>query len=112
MRKGIVILFMAMAALLFMGAAVNTAIVDDILTIGVGGISVAALTQIIKKFVEKTFRFEEAWLGLVISLMVSITASAIYMIGAGWSTSLFVVYSVLTWAVANGFFKITHREKT
>lgn len=113
MKKIMIFLFAVMAMALFIGASLqpDTAVVELILVTGVAGFSVSALTQVLKRFIEKTFRFEEKWLGLVVSLIASAAATAIYLIGTGWSTLLFFIYSILVWAVANGFFKITHPEK-
>jgi phage-related holin len=110
MKNSVLLLIAIVAVTLFVGAAlqINTAIVEKILVTGAGGFSVAALTQIIKNWIEKTLRYKAGWLGIAISLLVSIIATALYFSSAGWSTIPFVIYSILVWAVANGFFKIAN----
>lgn len=107
---GILILVAIFATLMFIAMAVETATVEAILVTGIGGVGVSSLTQIVKKFIESTFRFSEKWLGVVLSLIVSMVATALYLASAGWSTWLFVVYTILVWGVANGFFKIANPE--
>jgi hypothetical protein len=81
----------------------DPAIVDVIL-IGVGGLSVLGVTEIVKRFLKAT-----GVGAILISLVVSASFTAYYLLSTGTFSVLSMVgYSLLVFASANGIFKATH----
>lgn len=81
----------------------DPAIVDVIL-IGVGGLSVLGVTEIVKRFLKAT-----GVGAILISLVVSASFTAYYLLSTGGFSVLSMVgYSLLVFASANGIFKATH----
>lgn len=81
----------------------DPAIVDVIL-IGVGGLSVLGVTEIVKRFLKAT-----GVGAILISLVVSASFTAYYLLSTGaFSVLSMVGYSLLVFASANGIFKATH----
>lgn len=88
---------------------IDLTIAEQILAVGLGlGFGVVALTQQLKKWVEALFKASQDWkyLGQALSLVVSAGASAIFVSAQGWSLKQFVIYTILVWMLANGYFKV------
>ena len=85
---------------------IDLTIAQQILAVGLGlGFGVVALTQQLKKWIEALFRLSWKYLGQVLSFLISAGATAIFLSAQGWSWMQFVVYTILVWCLANGYFK-------
>ena len=104
---GLIMLFVIPIALLAQsGEAVEIDLtkVELILLTGVGGFGVAALTEMLKRWLKAS--------GLAaygISLAVSAVATAYYLVQTGWNLWQFIGYTVLVLVLANGFYKVVKK---
>jgi len=111
MKKFTLLLFFMLAVSVFamaqadVAVEVDTAVVDLILLTGVGGFAVGALTEMLKRALKA-----EGFFAYVISFAVSAAATAYYMVTAGWDFLLFIIYTILVFAAANGFYKMVKKS--
>ena len=103
------ILFLAVFCFFSLGLAlavepteIDPAVVNSILAGGLLGFGVIAVTQILK-----TALHVNGAMVIGISLVVSAAATIIFLItgGGGFTILKFVGYTVVVWAVANGWYK-------
>jgi hypothetical protein len=81
----------------------DPAVVDAIIVTGIGGLGVAALTELIKRLLKAA-----GVLAYVISGVVSAAATAMYLVTSGsWDILSFAIYSVLVFLSANGIYKFS-----
>jgi len=86
---------------------IDLTIAEQILAVGLGlGFGVVGLTQQLKKWTEALFRVSWKYLGQTLSFLVSAGASALFVSAQGWSLKQFIIYTVLVWMLANGYFKV------
>ncbi len=86
---------------------VDLTIAQQILAVGLGlGFGVVALTQQLKKWIEALFKTSWKYLGQTLSFLISAGATALFLSAQGWKWSQFVVYTILVWSLANGYFKV------
>jgi len=91
---------------------IDLTIAEQILAVGLGlGFGVVALTQQLKKWIEALFKVSWKYLGQVLSLLISAGATALFLSAQGWSLKQFVVYTILVWCLANGYFKAMKSPK-
>ena len=83
---------------------IDMAAIELILITGVGGFAVGTLTEMIKRALKA-----QGFFAYVISFAVSAAATAYYMTTAGWDTLLFIIYTFLVFAAANGFYKLVKK---
>ncbi len=84
----------------------------NLIVSGFGGLPVLALTEIIKNFLVKLWPGAKSFLGYLVSLIVSVAYTAFYSLTASsLDLKSFILYSVMTWAVANGLFKSLEDNK-
>jgi len=83
---------------------VDIAAIELILITGVGGFAVGALTEMLKRALKA-----QGFFAYVISFAVSAAATAYYMVTIGWDMLLFIIYTFLVFAAANGFYKIVKK---
>ena len=82
------------------GTTFEPAVVDVILA-GIGGLTVLAITQLIKNFLKVS-----GALAVVLSGAVSAAMTAVYLVRAGsFTIPALIGYSVLVFAAANGIYK-------
>lgn len=117
------ILLWALLAVLFVGMAVaqdaeavtfDPALVQVILLTGIGGMGVAALTELVKRWLGKLLPMIcGKLLGYASSLLVSAAAVAAYFIAAGsFAWVPFIIYTVAVFGLANGFYKMQPKPDT
>ncbi len=81
----------------------SPAFVDAILLTGVGGLSVTALTELIKRLLKA-----EGVLAYVISAIVSAAATTFALVVAGQFTIIsFLIYTIAVFLTANGIYKFS-----
>lgn len=86
---------------------IDLTIAEQILAVGLGlGFGVVALTQQLKKWIEALFKVEWKYLGQTLSFLISAGATALFLNAQGWNWGQFVVYTILVWCLANGYFKV------
>ena len=80
----------------------------DLILAGVGSLTVLGVTEIVKRFLKA-----KGAGAIAVSLAVSAGFTAYYLIAQHlFSIVPFVGYTLLVFAVANGFFKATHTPTT
>lgn len=85
----------------------NNDAVQTILVTGIGGLSVAALTELAKRLLKAS-----GVGAYLISALVAAVATGIYLAGAQQFKFLtFVIYTVLVFLSANGLYKMTSKPK-
>lgn len=86
---------------------IDLTIAEQILAVGLGlGLGVVALTQQLKKWLEAFFNTSWKYLGQTLSFLISAGATALFLSAQGWNWTQFIVYTILVWMLANGYFKI------
>jgi hypothetical protein len=84
---------------------IDTAIADAILATGIMGFSVTALTEMIKRLLHAA-----GFLSYAISAVVSAASTAFYLAtGTGFEIGAFLIYTVLVFLIANGFYKFVRK---
>lgn len=84
----------------------DSAFVQIILLTGVGGLSVAALTEMLKRLVKAT-----GILAYIVSAIVAITATALALFTAGiFTIGGLLIYSVAVFLTANGIYKFSAKS--
>lgn len=84
----------------------DSAFVQVILVTGIGGLSVASATELLKRWLKAT-----GVLAYVISAVVAILATAIGLVTAGTFTVLsLAVYSLAVFLTANGIYKFSAKS--
>lgn len=83
---------------------IDIAAVELILITGVGGFAVGTITEMVKRALKAKGAGAYA-----VSLVVSAAATCSYMLGTGWDTLLFIVYTALVFGASNGFYKMVKK---
>ncbi len=92
------------------GLVIEPAVAEAILSLGFMGFSVVALTQLVKNALVKLLKLSEGGqqvAGYVASLIVAAVANLYYWlaVAANFDAGNFVIYTLIVWGLANGWFK-------
>jgi hypothetical protein len=110
MRKRFILITLTFLFLALPLAAQTTELIEQetaekILSTGIMGLSVMALTELLKRLLFKTDPIPK-YAGYLCSAIVAIVASAAYLLLAHtFNFTALGGYSVLVWALANGLYK-------
>ena len=81
----------------------------DIFYLGIAGIGVLGLVQMVKKF----FKTVQGWLTVLVSIAVSGAATGYYMVTTqGFDLLKFVIYTAVVALAANGIYLFPRRRTT